>query len=87
METISKRRPYYSTFALILGVWFAITSWIWVYYVNIVIAFPAAIVGLLLWNKGRKAGENRSLNKTALIVHIFGFVVSIVALLALTIAN
>ena len=86
METIT-RRPYYSVFALILGVWFALTSWIWVYYVNIIISFPAAMLGIYLWSKGKKIGEHSILNKAALTVHIIGFSIAIISLLLLLLAN
>ena len=86
MQTIAKR-SYYSAFAIALGIWFCLTSWIWVYYMNIVISFPAAALGLFLWSKGRKSGDNQILNKIALYLHLAGFVFSAIALILLLIDN
>ena len=79
MQTAAKR-PYYSAFSIALGIWFCLTSWLWVYYMNIVFSFPAALLGMFLWWKGRNSGEHPTVNKIALYVHITGLVISLTAL-------
>lgn len=73
--------------SIVCGLWFLLTGSIWIYYANLVLAYPIGILGLILWNKSRKVnGVNRT-NKAAICILASGFVLSIASLLILLIYN
>lgn len=67
-------------FALICALWFLLTSWMWVYYMNIILSFPVGILGYFLWKRGKQKDPDSILNKSALSFLIGGTITSIVAL-------
>ena len=85
---MKEKNPHpYNVGSIICGIWFILTGSIWVYFGSLVISYPVALIGLLLWNKGRKIEPNNKLNKTALILHIIGLTLSMLSLIILLISN
>jgi hypothetical protein len=80
---IKTTQSYYNALSVLCGLWFLITGWIWVYYVNLVIGYPIALIGILLWKKGRQTDPANKLNKAALIIHMLAFGISLIALILL----
>ena len=70
----------FNLFALLCGIWFLLTGWIWVYFANMILAYPVAIVGLLLWYRARKIAPGSLFNRVTLAFFILGFTVSIAGL-------
>jgi hypothetical protein len=81
------RIAFYNTSSLLCGLWFMLTAWLWTYLMNLVISLPFGIIGMILWNKGRKADPNNKWNKIALAVHMAGLVVSIAAFIIFYFSN
>ena len=69
--------------AILLSVWFAITSGLWVYYMNLVISFPIGILAFLLWKYSKKKYGSTLLNKIAGIILLIGMTISLISLLLL----
>jgi hypothetical protein len=67
MEPITKGKAI-DIIALLCALWFLMTSWIWIYYANIVISFPIGLIALWLWKKGRLKHSSDTLNKVTFIV-------------------
>jgi nicotinamide riboside transporter PnuC len=86
MEGKSTAKLYY-LFAIICGTWFLVTSWIWVYFANLMFSYPVALLGLFLWSRGKKFNPGSKANPIALWLHIAGFVVSVIALIILLFNN
>ena len=64
--------------AIVLAVWFALTSWFWVYLANVFFSFPVGIISLILWLVIKKDEKKR--NKVIPIILIIGLVSSLGAL-------
>lgn len=64
--------------AIVLAVWFALTSWFWVYLANLFFSFPVGIISLILWLAIKKDEKKR--NKVIPIILIIGCVSSLGAL-------
>lgn len=73
--------------ALLLALWFALTSWIWVYYICLFIGYPAGIISFLLWFKRRKVDPKTNRYKTILTLLILGMANSLGFLFFLLIYN
>jgi hypothetical protein len=86
MEGKSNAKLYY-LFAIICGTWFLVTSWIWVYFANLIISYPIGLIGLLLWWRGKKLNPGSKANQIALWLLIAGLVISITALIILYFFN
>jgi len=43
----NKHRVLYAA-GILLAVWFLLTSWVWVYYANIIFSLPAGVVAYLI---------------------------------------
>jgi nicotinamide riboside transporter PnuC len=86
MEGKSTAKLYY-LFAIICGTWFLVTSWIWVYFANLMFSYPVALLGLFLWSRGKKLNPGSKANPISLWLHIAGFVVSVIALIILLFNN
>jgi len=63
--------------ALVCGVWFLLTGWIWTYLSNLFLSYPVGLVGLFFWYQGKKINPTSLYNKIALIILIVGMVVSL----------
>jgi hypothetical protein len=74
--TVKSKIPYFSIFALLCATWFALTGWVWGYFVNVVFSMPFGLIGFFLWWKGRKSGESPMVNKTAGFMLIAGLIVT-----------
>jgi len=82
-QTLTK---IFNIFSIVCGVWFACTSWLWVWFINLLISLPVGIIGMIFWYFGKREGTNR-LNRIALITHVIGLVVAILSLIILLIKN
>ncbi|HYG02610.1 MAG TPA: hypothetical protein VD927_09195 [Chryseosolibacter sp.] len=74
-------------FATICAIWFLATGWMWVYYINLVVSFPVALIGFYCWKKGKHAANPSTLNKIAFWLYVVGFVGSFGSLAVLLIFN
>jgi hypothetical protein len=72
--------------SMVFGVWFVLTGWFWAYLAALIIAWPAAVLGLILWLIGRKS-EKKTPNKIAGYILLAGTVTSIAAFIILIIYN
>jgi len=79
---IQKLDVYFSI-SMVCAIWFALTSWLWVYYMNVVLSFPFAILSLLLWHRGKKYDSKRKRYKAIPNILILGAIVSLVTLIYL----
>lgn len=86
MEGKSNAKLYY-LFAIICGTWFLVTGWIWVYFANLIISYPVALIGMFLWWRGKKLNPGSRANLIALWLHLAGLVISLITLLFLFINN
>ena len=66
--------------ALLCGIWFLFTGWMWAFAMNEVISYPFAVLGLVMCLRGRKLAPASSLNRWAFGLLIVGFVISIGAI-------
>lgn len=67
---------YYSS--LVLSIWFLMTSWLWFFLINLVVSFPAGLLGLLLYFIGKKKSTESEKYKKILHILISGFILSFV---------
>jgi hypothetical protein len=86
MEGKSNAKLYY-LFAIICGTWFLVTSWIWVYFANLIISYPVALLGLFLWSRGKKLNPGSKANQIALWLLISGLVISVISFVILYLSN
>lgn len=86
MEGKSTAKLYY-LFAIICGTWFLTTSWVWVYYTNLVFSFPVALLGLFLWSRGRKINPGSRANPIAMWLLITGLATSAISFVILFFFN
>jgi len=70
---------WYTKLAMVFAIWFALTSWLWTYLMNIFISYPFGVIALLLFLKERKRDPQNVLNNRVLLVLIAGWIISIVA--------
>lgn len=54
--------------ALLCGIWFLLTGWMWTYALCLVIAYPFALAGFFLWRRARQAEPE---NKRARVAGAF----------------
>lgn len=86
MEGKSTAKLYY-LFSIICGTWFLVTSWIWVYFANLMFSYPVALLGLFLWSRGKKLNPGSKANPIALWLLIAGLVISLSAFVILFLVN
>ncbi|MCB0506914.1 MAG: hypothetical protein R2739_03990 [Chitinophagales bacterium] len=70
---------FYFIVSLIGAIWFAITSYLWMYYANIFISFPVGILAFFCWYKGKKIEGNSLRFKIILSIMLAGVLVSALA--------
>ena len=75
------RRSSHSTIAIICGVWFCLTSWIWAFLFNIVISYPIGLLGFCMWLQAYQVNPNDKKNTVAIVLLGLGLASSIVAVL------
>lgn len=86
MEGKSTAKLYY-LFAIICGMWFLATSWLWVYYANLIFSFPVALLGTFLWSRGRKINPGSRANPIAKWLLMAGVITSVISFVVLFFAN
>jgi hypothetical protein len=74
------RKKTYSIIALICSIWFVLFGSMWVYLANVVLVFPVAIVGFVLWRKSKPETKNLRYTITGALF-LIGSIISVVALL------
>lgn len=84
--TKERRLQIYNVLAFLCSVWFLLLGWIWVYWVNVMIVFPFAILGFFFWRAGRDA-DIKLLNKITGWVLVAGLVSSIAFFVGLLTRN
>jgi hypothetical protein len=67
--------------ALLCSLWFLLMGGIWAYGLPLLLAYPAAIVGLFLRSAAKKRDPSSKLNRVVHWVFILGLVVSLVSLI------
>lgn len=77
----------YFSLALILACWFTLTGMVWVYWAALIIGYPAGLLSLFLWYKGRKTDDKTNRYKLIPIVLLVGLLLSLGVLVALLITN
>lgn len=73
--------------ALLCSIWFLLTSYFWVYYINLVFSFPIGFLGLVFWNIGRKKETPDKRFKIIPILLILGLISSVITLIILLLNN
>lgn len=78
-----KKSLIYYTLTLVFALWFMLTSFIWVYYINLFLSFPFGIISFLLWLKIQKkvTKTKRLLILYMLIIGVFLTIASLIMLL------
>jgi hypothetical protein len=71
--------------AVVLAIWFALTSWAWTYLICLFISYPFGLISFIMWLSLRKTNPERS--QWILKILTIGLIVSMVMLVALLIAN
>jgi hypothetical protein len=65
--------------AIVCGIWFLLSSWMWFYLANVFFSFPAGILGLICWYFGKNDESSKALNRLALRIIIAGIIVAILS--------
>lgn len=65
--------------AILCGIWFLLTGWIWVYGAAAFISYPIAIIGLFYWGLGKRTDS--SLSDPILTIYIISLIISLVTLI------
>ena len=84
--TTQKRLLIFNILALVCAMWFLALGWVWVYFFNVIVVFPFAILGFFLWRKGREA-ENKILNRIVGWMLLAGLIAAIGILVAYLLYN
>jgi len=74
------RRSAHSTIAILCGVWFCLTGWLWTFLLNLVIAYPIGLLGFCMWLAAYQVNPNDKKNTVAIALLGLGLVSSLVAL-------
>ena len=70
-----------STIAIICGVWFLLTGWMWTFLFNLGISYPVGIYGFYMWMRARKLNPGDKRNSVAIALLGLGLAISVAALL------
>lgn len=70
---------------MVMAIWFALTAWTWTYLICLFISYPFGVISFIIWLNLRKTNPERS--QWILKILTIGFIVSIVMLVVLLIAN
>jgi hypothetical protein len=81
------KSTFWFTIALLSAIWFALTSWIWVYYFNLFISFPFGIAGFFIWKKWHKSPEESRRYAFVKWVLMIGVASSLLFLIGLLLFN
>lgn len=66
--------------AMIFALIFALTAWMWPFYINLFIALPSLILSLLCWYFGRNDGSPIAKFNYVLYLIALGVAVSLIAI-------
>lgn len=80
METPVKSSRGFSIAALLCGIWFLLTGWIWSSLACLVFSYPVAILGLFFWRAAKKRNPMSTLNHIAFWLLGLGLGVSLGAI-------
>ncbi|MFZ1321599.1 MAG: hypothetical protein WAT71_08600 [Ignavibacteria bacterium] len=83
---ISKNNIFYIT-SFIFAIWFALTGFAWVYYVNIIFSLPFGIMSLVLWYFGKRSDPNKNRYKYIIYILSIGVIISLLILILLLLRN
>jgi hypothetical protein len=72
---------WYTWVALVFAIWFALTSWLWAWLLNIFLSYPFGLAALIIYFIGRKHAPGNKLNRAVLIILALGWLSSIVSAL------
>ena len=75
------------TLSILCGIWFALTSWLWIYWFNLIFSFPVGIIGFMLWRSVRQHDPKHKALKISILLHILGLCSAIISLIILLINN
>ena len=73
------RAGVYANLAILCGMWFLLTGWLWTYLANLVIAYPVGITGFFLWRKARALDPDNRKGQIAIAIHGLGLAISVVS--------
>lgn len=79
-EIKSARAP--SIAALLCGIWFLLTGWMWTFLICLVISYPVAGLGIYFWRIAHKRDPESKVNRAARWFLGLGLVVSLGAIFA-----
>ena len=75
-----KNNKWYTWVAYVFAIWFAFSSWCWLYELNLVFSYPFGLAAWILWFIGRKQNPENELNKKVKVILIRGLLISVVLL-------
>ena len=73
------RESSHGTIAIICGVWFCLTGWIWTNFANVLFAYPIGLLGFCAWLKAYQANPQDKRNSIAITLLGLGLASSITA--------
>lgn len=76
MENSPKANVYFYV-SLLCAVWFMLTSWYWLYGMNLLFSFPVGLLSLFLWYQGKKREGATSRFRIVPAILVGGVVTSI----------
>ncbi len=77
-EVKSARAPLIA--ALLCGIWFLLTGWMWTFLICLVISYPVAGLGLYFWRVANTRDPRSKVNRAARWLLTIGLVVSVGAI-------
>ncbi|MEZ5053420.1 MAG: hypothetical protein R2807_01415 [Chitinophagales bacterium] len=80
METSKKATRYFYA-SLICAIWFALTSFFWSYYANVLMSFPIGLISFYTWKKGKQMEPDALRFKLVWSILFAGVVISLLSLL------
>lgn len=87
MEKNTGKINFYFYASIACAIWFLLTSALWAYLANLFISFPFGLLSFFLLRKGQQLDGNKKRYKIPVGILIAGIVISLVALVILTMYN
>ena len=66
--------------ALACAIWFALTSWIWAYLMNVWMSLPVGLIATGLWLRSRKLGHRSTVSRATGTILVVGTTSAAVAI-------
>lgn len=63
------------TTAVLFAAWFCLAGWLWMYYVNLMIAYPFGLAALVIWIFIKRDGRKR--NRMIPVLLVAGLTISL----------